>query len=113
MHELKIAEDLSGIVLEAAKDAKLEKVVKVNITFGQLVQIVPEIFETAFSEAVRGTIAEGSKLNIVIIKIRMNCKDCGKEFRITGNIFACKFCGSTDMDIVRGKEIFIKSIEGE
>jgi len=113
MHELKIAEDLSGIVLEAAKDAKLEKVVKVNITFGQLVQIVPEIFETAFSEAVRGTIAEGSKLNIVIIKIRMKCKDCGKEFRITGNIFACKFCGSTDMDIVRGKEIFIKSIEGE
>jgi len=113
MHELKIAEDLSGIVLEAAMNAKLEKVTKVNITFGQLVQIVPEIFETAFSESVRGTIAEGSELNIEIVKIQMKCNDCGKEFRIKENIFACKYCGSTDLEIVRGKEIFVKCIEGE
>jgi hydrogenase nickel incorporation protein HypA/HybF len=113
MHELRIAEDLSGIVLEAAMNEKLEKVTKVNIAFGELVQIVPDIFETAFMESVRGTLAEGSKLDIEIVKIRMKCKNCGKEFRISGNIFACRYCRSTDLEIVNGKEIFIKSIEGE
>ena len=113
MHELRIAEDLSEIVLEAATNEKLRKVTKVNITFGELVQMVPDIFETAFTESVRGTLAEGSKLDIEIVKVKMKCKNCDKEFRISGNIFACRYCGSTDLEIVNGKEIFIKSIEGE
>jgi hydrogenase nickel incorporation protein HypA/HybF len=113
MHELRIAEDLSGIVLEAAMNEKLGKVTKVNITFGELVQIVPDIFEIAFNESVKGTLAEGSELNIEIIKVKMKCKNCRKEFRISGNIFACKYCKSTDLEIINGKEIFIKSIEGE
>ena len=113
MHELRIAEDLSEIVLEAAINEKLKKVTKVNITFGELVQIVPDIFETAFTESVKGTIAEGSELDIEIVKVRMKCKNCRKEFGINGNIFACKNCKSTDLEIINGKEIFIKSIEGE
>jgi hydrogenase nickel incorporation protein HypA/HybF len=113
MHELRIAEDLSGIVLETAMNEKLAKVTKINIIFGQLVQIVPDIFKTAFTESVRGTLAEGSELNIEIVKVRMKCTNCGKEFRIRGNIFACKHCGSTELEIIKGKEMFVKSIEGE
>ena len=68
MHEIRIAEDLSRIVLEAASERNLRKVTGINISFGQLVQIVPDIFEFAFRECVRGTIAENSKVNIEIAK---------------------------------------------
>ncbi|MCU0461626.1 MAG: hydrogenase maturation nickel metallochaperone HypA [Bacteroidales bacterium] len=82
MHELRIAEDLSAIVLEAAGNAKLEKVSKVNIIFGQMIQIVPDIFEFAFRECVRETIAENAKISMEIMPVKMKCRGCGNDFSV-------------------------------
>jgi hydrogenase nickel incorporation protein HypA/HybF len=112
MHELKIAEDLVTIVLDTARGKHLSKVSRVNITFGQLVQIVPEIFEFAFREIVRNSIAEAAELNIEIVQVKMKCKNCGNDFQVKENRFACNICNSTDLEIIQGKELFIKSIEG-
>jgi|ERR1035437_642404 hydrogenase nickel incorporation protein HypA/HybF len=113
MHELRIAEDLSTIVLDTALSKNLTKVTRVNIIFGQLIQIVPDIFEFTFVETVRNSIAEGAELNIEILPVKMNCKNCGNDFQINENRFACNICNSTDLVIIQGKELFIKSIEGE
>jgi hydrogenase nickel incorporation protein HypA/HybF len=113
MHELKIAEDLSSIVINTAQNNNLSKVTRVNIIFGQLIQIVPDIFEFAFRETVRDSIAEDAELKITVSPVKMKCSDCGCEFRVKDNTFACNHCGSTDLVIIQGKELFIKSIEGE
>jgi hydrogenase nickel incorporation protein HypA/HybF len=113
MHEIRIAEDLSGIVLEAAVKEKLSKVICVNITFGQMVQIVPDIFRFAFEEIVRDTIVQGAEINIEVLPVKMKCRNCANEFLIADNTYSCKSCSSVDLDIMQGKEIFIKSIEGE
>lgn len=113
MHEIRIAEDLSAIVLEAARSEKLSKVTRVNLSFGQMVQIVPDIFEFAFMEAVRDSIAEETEVDIEIIPVKMKCASCGSEFPVTGNLFSCNICSSTELEIINGKELFIKSIEGE
>lgn len=113
MHELRIAEDLSAIVLETAGRASLNKVTGVNISFGQLIQIVPDIFESAFRECVRGTIAGNSELVLEIVPVKMRCTNCGNDFKVEENVFKCNKCGSVDLTILQGKELFIKSIEGE
>jgi hydrogenase nickel incorporation protein HypA/HybF len=113
MHEIRIAEDLSMIVLDAARKENLSKVTKVNISFGQLVQIVPEIFEFAFRETLRNSIAQDAETDIEIIPVKMKCKICGSDFHVKENVFACNECNSTDLEILQGKELFIKSIEGE
>jgi len=113
MHEIGIAEDLSLIVLDAAIKEKLIKVTKVNISFGQLVQIVPDIFEFAFRETVRNSVAQDAVIDIEIVPVKMKCKNCGNDFKIEENLFACKACNSTDLEIIHGNELFIKSIEGE
>jgi hydrogenase nickel incorporation protein HypA/HybF len=113
MHELRIAEDLSAIVLETARNAKLEKVSKVNIIFGQMIQIVPDIFEFAFRECVRGTIAENAEIDLEIKTVKMKCCKCGNDFSIKESRFVCENCGSSDLKMVNGKELFVKSIEGE
>jgi hydrogenase nickel incorporation protein HypA/HybF len=113
MHELKIAEDLSVIVLDTAHDNNLSKVTRVNIIFGQMVQIVPDIFEFAFRETVRDSVAQNAELDIEIIPIKIKCKNCGSVFQVADYLFACNFCYSTDIEIIQGKEIFITSIEGE
>lgn len=113
MHEIKIAEDLSQIVLEVAGREKLSKVTKVNISFGQMVQIVPDIFNFAFREAVRETIAVDAEVDIELLPVKLKCRICKDEFMIHDNNFSCSKCGSTELDIIQGKELFVKSIEGE
>ncbi len=113
MHELRIAKDLSEIVLEAASREKLSRVTRINISFGQMIQIVPDIFNFAFREIVGETIAKEAEIEIEILPVKLKCRACKDEFMINDIIFACKNCGSTDLDIIQGKELFIKSIEGE
>jgi hydrogenase nickel incorporation protein HypA/HybF len=112
MHEIRIAEDLSAIVLETAGKENLSQVTKVNISFGQMIQIVPDIFEFAFREMVRSTVAQEAEVNIEIVPVKMKCTNCGSDFQVKENRFACNICRSTDLEIIQGRELFIKSIEG-
>lgn len=113
MHELRIAEDLTAIVKECAESNKLRKVTRVRVCFGQLIQIVPEIFRTAFTESVRNTLAEEAELDIIIAPVSGRCGSCSKEFWIEEIDFRCADCGGTDIELVTGKELFVESIEGE
>lgn len=113
MHELRIAKDLSEIVLGTASEQKVSSVSRVNIVFGQLIQVVPEIFETAFRECVRGTPAANAELIFEILPVRVVCRECRREFAIENNTFTCSNCSSSEMDIIQGKEMFVKSIETE
>ena len=114
MHEIGMAQDMQKIILEVANDGKLKKVTTVNVMFGEMTHIVPDIFRSAFEEASRNSPSEGSELNIEIVPIKILCKNCLKEYNISRNDrFECKNCGSADIEITGGKELYIKSIEGE
>ena len=113
MHEIRIAKDLSDIVLEVAAREKLLIVTRVNISFGEMIQIVPDIFDFAFREAVIDTIAKDAEVNIEILPVKLRCGVCNNEFKINDNMFSCNQCGSNDLVIINGKEMFVKSIEGE
>jgi hydrogenase nickel incorporation protein HypA/HybF len=113
MHEIRIADDLSAIVLETARKENLSKVTKVNISFGQLVQIVPDIFKFAFRETVKNSVASDAELAIEIVPVKMKCMNCGCDFQVVKNRFSCSKCRSTELEIIHGKELFITSIEGE
>jgi len=113
MHEIRIAEDLFAIVIAVAEKEQLSKVTKVNITFGKLIQIVPAIFEFAFMETVRESIASEAELVIEITDIKLKCRSCGGDFQPEDNLFSCRICNTYETDIIQGNELFIKSIEGE
>jgi hydrogenase nickel incorporation protein HypA/HybF len=113
MHEIQIARALSAIVLEVSEKEKLSVVTGVDISFGRMIQVVPEIFEFAFRECVRGSIAGDAKLNIEILPVRIRCRRCNEEMELGDLWFICNKCGSADLDIIHGKEMFVKSIEGE
>lgn len=113
MHELKIAEELIGIVLKVAESGNLKKVTKVNIQFGKMIQIVPDIFRFVFESGVKGTIAKNAKLKLEILPIKFACKKCKVENEIEDLLFVCSFCGSNDLELIQGRETIIESIEGE
>src|SRR5512133_2699096 len=112
MHELSIAKDLSVIVIDTAAANNLSKITKVNITFGELIAIVPDGFEYAFRETVRNSVASAAELNIEILPLKMKCMNCGIDFQPRDNQFACQACSSDKLSITQGKELFVRSIEG-
>jgi hydrogenase nickel incorporation protein HypA/HybF len=113
MHEIKIARDLVSIILEVAEESKLDVINTVNVTFGKMIQVVPDIFEFAFRECVRDTMASDAELHIEILPVRARCTDCLKEFDPGDSEFICIYCGSPNLEISQGREMFVKSIEGE
>jgi hydrogenase nickel incorporation protein HypA/HybF len=112
MHEMQLAVELAGIVAGVAEKEKLNTVSRVSLQFGEMIQVVPDIFRFAFSEAVRGTIAEHAEIEIEIIPVTLRCTNCLTEFVMEELNFRCRSCGSTDIEIINGKEMFIKSLEG-
>lgn len=113
MHELKIAEELIEIVLKVAESENLKKVTKVNIQFGKMIMIVPDVFRFVFESAVKGTIAKDAKLILKVLPVKFACKKCKEETEIDDLIFVCPYCGSNDLELIQGRETFINSIEGE
>lgn len=113
MHELKIAEELIGIITQVAKNENLKKVTKVNIQFGKMIMIVPDVFHFVFTGAVKGTVAKKAKLNIEILPVMFTCSKCKNETEIDDLLFVCPYCGSNDLQLTQGREILIESIEGE
>lgn len=136
MHELSIATSIFEAVLEVAAKHSAKRVVEVNLEIGELTLLNPDQLSMAFDLLSKGTVAEGSKLNIEVVKARAKCTKCGFEWELKISSMspsmshmlaltcpACDFkvyarstcpnCGSEDYDIVRGKELVIKSIKIE
>ncbi len=113
MHELKIAEELVDIILNVAQSEKLKKVTKVKIQFGKMIMIVPDVFCFVFESAIKNTLVQNAKLNLEILPVKFACKKCKEESEIEDLLFVCPYCGSNDLELIQGREIFIESIEGE
>ena len=113
MHEIAIVSDMFRIINEVSEEQNLKRIDKVYFSVGKMMQIVPDLFRFAFDAAKEGTIAENAGLEIEFLPVRMKCNLCGSEFEIKNNIFKCPECKSVDLELTQGKELFIKSIEGE
>lgn len=113
MHETAIVEDMFRIIDQVAQENQLKRIDKVNFSIGKMMQIVPDLFYFAFDAAKEDTIAEKAEVDLEFIPVKMKCKKCGHEFLVEDNVFYCPQCQSSKLDLIQGKELIIKSIEGE
>ena len=113
MHELAIVSDMFRIIHEGSEEQKLKRIDKVYFAIGKMMQVVPDLFRFAFDSAKEDTIAANAELEIEFLPVKMQCEDCKNEFTVEHNIFKCPECQSVNLDLIQGKELYIKSIEGE
>jgi len=113
MHEMSIVEGLIAIISETAEKHRMTRIEKVNLRIGAMRQVVPDALQFAFEVLGEGTIAEGAKIHITEIPLRARCGSCGDEFTVEQYSFICPACGSSDVAVVEGKELYIESIEGD
>ncbi len=112
MHELAITENLIEIAIEEGTKNDLVSINEIKVVIGRMHQLVPDLLYFAFETATENTIARHARLEIEWVPIEMQCHDCGKIFTIEDILFICQDCGSSRLTQLKGKELYVKSIEG-
>ncbi len=110
MHELAIAESVIAIASEHAGDRRVTKVV---VRIGHLRQVVPSALAFAFELAADGTLVEGAVLEAEEVPVTVRCGICGRESRPAEFPLACRDCGSPDIEVTGGEELYVDSLELE
>jgi len=110
MHELAITEEILNLVLSEASRNNAAKVKDVKLVIGEMTGIVNESVAFYFDEISKGTVAEGAKLSFKRVPAAGKCRDCGHQFVVKDFIWACPDCGSLNIDITAGKELYLESL---
>ena len=110
LHELSIAE---SIVQIAGRQADGRRVTKVQMKVGHLRQVVPSALAFSFELVAKGTPVEGAELEIEEVPATGMCRECGAESRLKNFPLQCQACESFDLEILRGEELMVESLELE
>ena len=109
MHEMSIAVNIVDIICQKAEDEDASKINSVDLLIGSLSGIMIDSLEFCFEAACKNTLAEGAKLQVDKIKAEAFCKSCNKNFIMESEFSPCPTCTDFNYEILRGKELSIKS----
>jgi hydrogenase nickel incorporation protein HypA/HybF len=113
VHELSLVASIFEVLEENASEHGAVRVTGVVLKVGIMSGAVPDLLESAFETFKKGTIAEGARLEIVVVPVRLRCPDCGGETVREDTDFSCAACGSRRVEIVEGRELVVERIELE
>lgn len=113
MHELSIAESVLSIVEDYARRNDASKVLSVKLRIGEMSAVQPEALAFCFEICANGTVAEGASLEIERVPLSARCRDCNATFDVEVYCFLCPDCGSTEVEIISGRELQVTEMEVE
>ena len=113
MHEFSICQSIIQAALDELKkiQPKPAHLTKVRIVTGQYHQLVPDNLLFAYDVLSKNTPAEGSSLEIKLLPIVGQCRSCGWSGEIHKSMYICSACGTADIDVIGGKELYLDSLE--
>lgn len=110
LHELSIAE---SVVVIASRQADGRRVTKVQMKVGHLRQVVPSALAFGFELLAVGTPVEGAELEVEHVPAEGRCRWCWMQSRLDSFPLQCPGCGSFDLEILKGEELMVESLELE
>jgi hydrogenase nickel incorporation protein HypA/HybF len=113
VHELSLVASVFDVLEEKAREHGAARVVRVVLKVGRMSGVVPDLLESAFDIYKKGTLAEGARLEVVVVPVKTRCPDCGGETVREDADFSCAACGSRRIEIVEGRELIVERIELE
>ena len=113
MHELGITENILNITLDKANEGQATKILKINLVIGELSGFVADCIQFYFDTLSKDTIAQGAALHFETVPVEMRCRNCSTVFRPQDTLWSCPKCGSQSVEISKGRELYIDSVEVE
>jgi len=110
MHELSIAESIIDIVNENTKQHPDKKVNKITLDIGVLSGVIPEALTFAFEELLKHSPYKNAMIEMNHIKAKAVCHQCKFIFEPNDIFTPCPACHSSDIELIEGKELNVRSI---
>lgn len=113
MHELSIAMNIVEIAVENAVREQASRITSIELEIGAQSGVVIEALEFAMQSAVKGTMLENAEVTISLIPAVGKCTACGHEFEPDELFSPCPECGNPFSNMIKGKELKVKSLKIE
>jgi hydrogenase nickel incorporation protein HypA/HybF len=111
VHEFGITQEILRAVLEASTAAGATRINTVNVTIGDLTEVVPDALQFAWEALTADTLAGGAVLHIEETQGRSVCLQCSEEFTHDRYDRVCTKCGSFATKVLSGDELRIDDID--
>ena len=111
MHELSITQEILDIAIAKAQEAASKKILQIDLVIGDASSIIDDCVQFCFDFVSKDTIAEGARLNFQRIPIQMKCRNCGNLFHPEKETWECPQCQKWEVDMIKGTEFYMESIE--
>ena len=113
MHELGITENIVNIALAKAGEAQASRISQINVVIGEMAGFVADCIQFYFDSLSRDTIAQGAVLHFELVPAQLRCRNCSTVFSPQDTIWSCPECRGQSVEISKGRELYIESIEVE
>lgn len=113
MHELSITQEILDLAVLKARETNSDRVTQINLVIGDASSVIDDCVQFCFDFVSRETIAQGARLNFQRVPLQMKCRICGNTFYPEKDIWTCPECNEWNVEIIRGKEFYMDSIEVE
>jgi hydrogenase nickel incorporation protein HypA/HybF len=111
MHEMSLCEGVLRILEEQAREQQFARVKTVWLEIGDLASVEKEAMRFSFGVVMKGTLADGARLEIIEVPGQAWCMQCMKPVSIKHVFDACSDCGSHQLQVTGGEEMRIKELE--
>lgn len=113
MHELSVATGIVEIAEKILQQNGMKKIHAIHIVIGELTCVDETALRFALEPAGKGSLIEGSEIVIHKQKAIARCEPCNKVFDPVGFVAQCPKCKGFETEILKGRELYVKSIEVE
>jgi len=113
MHEMSLADGVLQVIEDNAKINGYSRVRKVWLEIGELAGVEVEAMRFCFDSVVKGTLADGARLEIIVTQGEGHCLGCGKTVPIQLRYDPCPLCGGYPVEPTGGLEMRVKELEVE
>ncbi|MDH4189715.1 MAG: hydrogenase maturation nickel metallochaperone HypA [Betaproteobacteria bacterium] len=111
MHEMALAESVLDLVENAARADGARRITCIRLEIGALASVVPEALRFCFDAVVRGSLADGARLEIVETPGSAWCFRCAATVPIASLADACPRCAGAQLAPSGGSAMRVMDIE--
>jgi len=114
MHEANFTEEIVYAIQTELEKFPEHKPKRISVRVGAMLHLNEESVRAYYEQMTKGSGLEGVELVLSEEEVEVYCWQCNRRGPVVDHHFLnCKFCNSTDVEVMKGDKIHIDSIELE
>lgn len=110
MHEMALAESILDIIEATARRQGAVRITEVRLEIGELANVEMAALQFALEAALRDSLAEGARIECLMIPGRGRCLTCGETVSLAARYDPCPRCDGYPVQPTGGEELRVKDI---